>query len=106
MATNNINNASNIEHESDDIFAGSTPTTKDETMRSEEPSSEQVAKKSDGSELTAVAALTGLAISPPVSEVASETKPKKEKKFTIPQRFTKSGRKRAVPFTLKVSRQK
>ena len=35
--------------------------------------------------------------------VASTVRVQKDKKFEIPERFTKNGRKRAVPFVLKVS---
>ncbi len=47
-------------------------------------------------ELTAASALAGLA-----KEEREEAMSDNE--FLIPQRFTKSGRKRAVPFTIKVS---
>lgn len=48
-----------------------------------------------GKELTAASALTSL-VKPPASEEAEED-------FDIPQRFTKSGRKKATPFPMKVS---
>lgn len=60
----------------------------------------------DGSEMTAAAAILGLVTSsstnpPPVEEGESEHE--EDEHLVIPQRFTKSGRKRAVPFPLKVS---
>jgi hypothetical protein len=61
-------------------------------------STEELPAQTDESELIAASALACLAQNECVEaeEVGSES-------FTIPQRFTKSGRKRAVPFTIKVS---
>lgn len=50
-----------------------------------------------GKELTAASALTSL-VKPPPSGPADDS----QVEFDIPQRFTKSGRKKATPFPLKV----
>lgn len=63
--------------------------------------------ENDGSKMTAVAALACLAKSSPVQgkvyfDNAGEADDESDD-FRIPQKFTKSGRKRAIPFPLKVS---
>ena len=55
------------------------------------------------SKLTAAAALAGLVDSPSPQPEAQPEQKKQEAEFRIPQRFTRSGRKRAVSFPLKVS---
>jgi hypothetical protein len=64
------------------------------------PRKEEAEMENQESEEAAATALTSLGASAP-------TKPDDDdedgKAFSIPQRFTKSGRKRAVPFALKVS---
>jgi hypothetical protein len=82
---------------------------KDEEMMPVDTSSEIVTEdtKKSYSEMTAVAALSILVGSRPPSSVdgqerSQEEEKDKETKFEIPQMLTKSGRKRAVPFTLKV----
>jgi hypothetical protein len=79
---------------------------KDEEMMSVDPSkiATENTKKSD-SEMTAVAALSILVGSPASSPVDDKERiqdEEEEKEFEIPQKLTKTGRKRAVPFTLKV----
>lgn len=49
-----------------------------------------------GKELTAASALTSL-VRPPAGQVDEP-----QEDFDIPQRFTKSGRKKAIPFPMKV----
>jgi hypothetical protein len=49
-----------------------------------------------GKELTAASALTSL-VGPPAGQVDEP-----QEDFDIPQRFTKSGRKKAIPFPMKV----
>jgi hypothetical protein len=108
MATScSPNTSPRVHEEPEDIFVIRTEQ-KDEEMMSVDPSkivTEDTEKSS--SEMTAVAALSILVSSPPSSPV-DETKrlhdkeEEEEKKFEIPQKLTKSGRKRAVPFTLKV----
>jgi hypothetical protein len=100
------NTSPRVHEEAEDIFA-IRKEQKDEEMMSEEDPSKIVTEdtKKDGSEMAAVAALTILVGSPassPVDETESIQDEEEEKEFEIPQRLTKSGRKRAVPFTLKV----
>jgi hypothetical protein len=98
MATAYTSNTSPMVHEEpEDIFAIPTEQ-KDKEMMSTDPSMIVTEdSKNVGSEMTAVSALTTLVGSPASSPVDEE-----EKEFEIPQKLTKSGRKRAVPFTLKV----
>jgi hypothetical protein len=105
VCSSNTNTSVHIDEESEEILA-LPKEQKDVYMSSVEPS-EDVAEDSmkDGSEMTAAAALTSLVSSPspPLDETERDQEEEaKEKEFTIPQRLTKSGRKRAVPFTLKV----
>jgi hypothetical protein len=98
-----------VHEEPEDIFAIRTEQ-KDKEMMSTEPSKIVIPDRSkkDGSEMTAVSALTTLVGSPASSSSVNETESiqeeeeEEEKEFEIPQKLTKSGRKRAVPFTLKV----
>jgi hypothetical protein len=107
MATAYPSNTSPMVHdEPEDIFAIRTEQ-KDNEMMSADPSKIVTSERSkkDGSEMTAVSALTTLVGSPassPVDETESIQEEEEEKEFEIPQKLTKSGRKRAVPFTLKV----
>lgn len=55
------------------------------------------------SKLTAAAALAGLVDSPAPKDEPTQVESNQE--FHIPQRYTRSGRKRAVSFPLKVSKQ-
>ena len=56
------------------------------------------------SKLTAAAVLAGLVESPPPAKAAEEDQDETHsEEFHIPQRYTRSGRKRAVSFPLKVS---
>jgi hypothetical protein len=105
MATSYSPNTSpHVHEEPEDIFAIRTEQ-KDEVMMAVDPSkivTEDTSKKGD-SEMTAIAALSIL-VGSPASSPADQTERMQdgEKKFEIPQKLTKSGRKRAVPFTLKV----
>jgi hypothetical protein len=88
------------------IYVIRTEEQKDEEMMSVDPSKivSEDTKKSD-SEMAAVAALSILVGSPassPVDDKGGTQDEEEEKEFEIPQRLTKTGRKRAVPFTLKV----
>jgi hypothetical protein len=106
MATSySLNTPPRVHEEPEDIFAIRTEQ-KDEKMMSVDPSKivAEDTKKGD-SEMTAIAALSILVGSPassPVEETEGMQDEEEEKKFEIPQKLTKSGRKRAVPFTLKV----
>ena len=62
-------------------------------------SKEQVIKQTEESEATELSGLESLGAAAEAVEEAEDN----EDDFDIPQRFTKSGRKRAVPFPLKVS---
>lgn len=62
-------------------------------------STEQVIKQTEDSETTELSGLESLGAA---AEAVGEAEDN-EDDFDIPQRFTKSGRKRAVPFPLKVS---
>jgi hypothetical protein len=64
------------------------------------PRKEETEIESQESEEAAATALTSLGASAPKPD---EDEDEDGKAFSIPQRFTKSGRKRAVPFALKVS---
>jgi hypothetical protein len=108
MATScSLNTPPRVHEEPEDIFAIRTEQ-KAEQMMSVDPSKivTEVTKKGD-SEMTAIAALSIL-VGSPTSSTVDETErmqdeeEEEEKKFEIPQKLTKSGRKRAVPFTLKV----
>jgi hypothetical protein len=106
MATNT---SPHINEEPEDIFAIPTQQ-KDEEMMSVGPSKIVNGEtRKGGSEMTAAAALTILVRNPDSSpvdvdetEIIQDEEEEEEKEFEIPQRLTKSGRKRAVPFTLKV----
>ena len=89
--------AQNIEQESDDIFDESEEET-------EESTKEGVSKQDNqGCEMEAAATLTSLVISTPVNKDTAKSHAEQVRnEFAIPEKFTKSGRKRAVPFTLKV----
>jgi hypothetical protein len=100
---------SSIDRESEDIFAGDEYTDDEEESRCEDVEDED----DDAScELTAAVALTSLVSSESRdtregSETMEESKSHavkgdQEMELHIPQRFTKSGRKRAVSFPLKV----
>jgi hypothetical protein len=111
MATACSPNASHRIREIPEYIFVTRTEQKDEEMMSVDTSSEIVTKdtKKSASEMTAVAALSILGGSLPSSSVDSKEKSQdeeeekeKEKEFKIPQRLTKTGRKRAVPFTLKV----
>jgi hypothetical protein len=68
------------------------------------PRKEETEIESQESEEAAATALTSLGASAPKpDEDDDEDEDEDGKAFSIPQRFTKSGRKRAVPFALKVS---
>jgi hypothetical protein len=105
MATSSCspNTPPRVHEEREDIFAIRTEQ-KDEVRMSVDPSEivTEDTKKGD-SEMTAIAALSIL-VGSPASSPADQTErmQEEEKKFEIPQKLTKSGRKRAVPFTLKV----
>jgi hypothetical protein len=106
MATAYTSNTSPMVHEEpEDIFAIPTEQ-KDKEMMSTDPSKIVTEDtKNSGSEMTAVSALTtlvGSSASSPIDETESIQDEEEEKEFEIPQKLTKSGRKRAVPFTLKV----
>jgi hypothetical protein len=108
MATASSPNTSHRIREVPEYIFVTQTEQKDEEMMSVDTSSEIVTedtKKSD-SEMTAVAALSILVGSLPSSvdgkERGQDEEEEKEKEFKIPQRLTKTGRKRAVPFTLKV----
>jgi hypothetical protein len=95
-----------VHEEPEDIFAIRTEQ-KDNEMMTTDLSKIMTPErtKKDGSEMTAVSALTTLVGSPassPVDDTESIQDDEEEKEFEIPQKLTKSGRKRAVPFTLKV----
>jgi hypothetical protein len=95
-----------VHEEPEDIFAIPTEQ-KDKEMMSTDPSKIVTTEdtKNSGSEMTAVSALTtlvGSSASSPIDETESIQDEEEEKEFEIPQKLTKSGRKRAVPFTLKV----
>jgi hypothetical protein len=101
MATANSSNTSPMVHEEpEDIFAIRTEQ-KDEMM-STDPSKIVTPErtKKDGSEMTTT--LVDSSASSPLDETESIQNEEEEKEFEIPQKLTKSGRKRAVPFTLKV----
>lgn len=60
-------------------------------------------EESQASEFTAASALACLAIDrEEYGETTNHHDDDGDEDFSIPQRFTKSGRKRAVPFTIKV----
>jgi hypothetical protein len=104
MATNT---SPHINEEPEDIFAIPTQQKDEEMMLVGQSKIETVDTRKGGSEMTAAAALTILVGNPdsyPVdeTEVIQDEEEEEEKEFEIPQRLTKSGRKRAVPFTLKV----
>lgn len=90
-----------IMDESEDLFDADIPMIQDPMVLG-----------SDKCEMTAAAALTSLVRSPPMSGQEDNDDHEydddvdeddiDEKNFTIPQRFTKSGRKRAVSFVLKL----
>jgi hypothetical protein len=98
---------SSIDRESEDIFAGEEYTDDEEESRCEDADEEE---GDDAScELTAAVALTSLVGSESrdaregeASESNKASKVDQEMELDIPQRFTKSGRKRAVSFPLKV----
>jgi hypothetical protein len=101
---------SSIERESEDIFAGEEYTDDEEESRGEDVDDEE---GDDAScELTAAVALTSLVSSESsthrggseAKELSENhaSKGDQEMELDIPQRFTKSGRKRAVSFPLKV----
>jgi hypothetical protein len=98
---------SSIDRESEDIFAGEEYTDDEEESRCEDADEEE---EDDAScELTAAVALTSLVGSESrdsregeASEDSKASKVDQEMELHIPQRFTKSGRKRAVSFPLKV----
>jgi hypothetical protein len=99
---------SSIDRESEDIFAGEEYTDDEEESRCEDADEEE----DDAScELTAAVALTSLVGSESrdtregeaqASESNKTSKADQDMELHIPQRFTKSGRKRAVSFPLKV----
>lgn len=72
-------------------------------------SEEEKRAQTDENELVAASALACLAqkdrveAEPEPEPEPDEQQDQEDEDFTIPQRFTKSGRKRAVPFTIKVS---
>jgi hypothetical protein len=90
------------EQASEDLMAGSSTSEREE----EDYESESEDEEQTESDRKAAAALTSFVAS---SATASSTKSDQqtpheasEKEFKIPLRFTKSGRKRAVPFPIKV----
>jgi hypothetical protein len=97
------NTSSRINEEHEDIFDIRTEH-KDEEIMSVDPS-EFVTEgtKKGGSAMTPVAALP-IPVGSPASSPIHETEIilEEEKEFEIPQKLTKSGRKRAVPFTIEV----
>jgi hypothetical protein len=97
------NTSPRLNEEPEDIFAIRTEH-KDEEMMSVDPSKFVTeGTKKGGSAMTAVAALPIPVGSPASSPIhGTEIILQEEKEFEIPQKLTKSGRKRAVPFTLKV----
>jgi hypothetical protein len=102
-----------IDKESDDIFAKEVETDdEDEDEDFDEDATEEREDAED--ELTAAVALTSL-VGTECSTGSSDYKDsglnvkvgdaeEEETEISIPQRFTKSGRKRAVSFPLKVSK--
>jgi hypothetical protein len=107
MATSfSLNTPPRVYEEPEDIFAIRTEQKDEEMMSDPSKIVTEDTKKSD-SEMKAIAALSIL-VGSPASSPVDETERKQEededeeKKFEIPQKLTKSGRKRAVPFTLKV----
>jgi hypothetical protein len=100
------NTSPRVNEEAEDIFA-LPKEQKDEEMVTVDPSKILTeATKKGGSGMTAAdALLVGSSASSPMNETAEGIQDEEEgneKAFEIPQRLTKSGRKRAVPFTLKV----
>jgi hypothetical protein len=99
---------SSIDRESEDIFAGEEYTDDEEESRGDDEEGDDVS-----CELTAAVALTSLVSSESrdtrednegkeASESRSSKGDQEMEELHIPQRFTKSGRKRAVSFPLKV----
>ena len=108
------NSADRIEQEDEDIFASPKQEKEENAGVKEAADDEKTDKKDEESEQEAAAALTSLVGGSPTHEDKEEDEDEdeedkqeeaseEEKEFKIPQRFTKSGRKRAVPFPLKVS---
>jgi hypothetical protein len=107
---------SSIDRESDDIFAKGGDSD-DESLEEEEEShfdedATEGGEDEGAGELTAAVALTSLVGTEPFSSSSNYKESDKqevknaedeEMELSIPQRFTKSGRKRAVSFPLKVS---
>lgn len=102
--------AEDIDQEDEDIFASPKDEKEENAGEKEASDKEKTEKKDKGSEQEAAAALTSLVGGSPTHEDEDEDEEEHQeegdgeaKDFKIPQRFTKSGRKRAVPFPLKVS---
>lgn len=108
-------NVPRIDQESEDLFASDC---EDESLKDgERENEEEENDDDDGSKLSAAAALTSLvqaaslkttferatSLATHEEDDEDEEDAEDEKDFEIPQRFTKSGRKRAVPFPIKVS---
>jgi hypothetical protein len=96
---NASNNISQTIPERIDLRLGNRPSMSDAKIEGslvEQQHLDSGPKKGPGKELTAASALTSL-VKPPVGAIEEDTD-----EFEIPQRFTKSGRKKAIPFPLKV----
>jgi hypothetical protein len=101
------NTSPQIHEEPEDIFAIRTEQKDKEMMPVDQSKFVTEGTKKGGSEMTAVAALSSPVGSPASSpdketERMQDEEKEEEKEFEIPHKLTKSGRKRAVPFTLKV----
>lgn len=89
-----------VDRESDDIFARNEETDYEDSYNNDELDDDDEAY-----EITAAVALTSLVASEAshTHDRSTDTKSQPEEEdLQIPQRFTKSGRKRAVSFPLKV----
>ncbi|GKY98755.1 hypothetical protein MPSEU_000831800 [Mayamaea pseudoterrestris] len=97
--------SASIDKESEDIFAQEQEEEEehdDESLSDDEDEDDDHHHFDQDSARKAAAALTSL-VGSRVENVASNSKTiKADAAFTIPMRFTKSGRKRAVPFPMKL----
>lgn len=97
------NEHASIEQEPEDLLVG------EKVEEQENVEGAETGGQSKDGELTAAAALTSLvgktdtAEDDENDEEEAEAGEEEDKEFEIPQRFTRSGRKRATPFPLKVS---
>jgi hypothetical protein len=97
------NTSPHINEEREDIFAIRMEHKNKEMVSVDTSKLVTEGTKESGSEMTAAAALP-IPVGSPTSFPINKTDKilEEEKEFEIPQILTKSGRKRAVPFTLKV----